>query len=134
MRTLSATVIALMLLVASGVDAAAAESDAPTRTEQLLASMVTEEVEPGVFRVVNDGYRDLGHPAPPVYRHDVVIPDGAGGVWRVIPEGRFYQIGEEPEWTFDPGLVAIDQSNTEATPDGRLVTVGVIGVESFRDG
>ena len=135
MRTFSATVIALMLLVASGVEAAGAEPDAPSTTEGLLASMVTEAVEPGVFRVVNAGYRDLGHSARPfVFRHDVVIPDGAGGVWRVMPEGRFYRIGEEPEWTFDPGLVAIDQSNTEATPDGRLVTVGVIGVKFFRDG
>ena len=111
------------------------EIDASITTEALLGGMVAEEVEPGVFRVVNDGYRDLGHSARPfVFRHDVVIPDGAGGVWRVMPEGRFYRIGEEPEWTFDPGLVAIDQSNTEATPDGRLVTVGVIGVKFFRDG
>ena len=28
-------------------------------TEELLSGVVTKEVEPGVFRVVNDGVRDL---------------------------------------------------------------------------
>ena len=39
--------------------AAVAESPAPKATEELLSGMVTEEVEPGVFRVDHDGFRDL---------------------------------------------------------------------------
>ena len=35
------------------------ESPSPMTTEELLSGMVTEEVEPGVFRVVHDGVRDL---------------------------------------------------------------------------
>ena len=31
-------------------------------TDELLSGMVTEEVEPGVLRVVNDGVRDLSYP------------------------------------------------------------------------
>ena len=62
MRTFSATVVALVMLITSGVGMAGAQLDVPTTTEELLAGMVTEEVEPGVFRVVNDGVRDPTHP------------------------------------------------------------------------
>ncbi len=36
-------------------------SPSPMTTDELLSGMVTEEVEPGVLRIVNDGYRDLWH-------------------------------------------------------------------------
>jgi len=39
--------------------AAVTGSPSPMTTEEMLSGMVTEEVEPGVFRVVNDGVRDL---------------------------------------------------------------------------
>ena len=39
--------------------AAVTASPSPMTTDELLAGMVTEEVEPGVYRVVNDGVRDL---------------------------------------------------------------------------
>ncbi|MGD8485914.1 MAG: hypothetical protein PVG27_13230 [Chloroflexota bacterium] len=41
------------------VPAAVTESPEPTTTADLLSGMVTEEVEPGVYRVVNDGVREL---------------------------------------------------------------------------
>jgi len=39
--------------------AAVTESPSPMTAEELLSGMVTEEVEPGVFRVDHDGVRDL---------------------------------------------------------------------------
>jgi len=39
--------------------AAVTASPSPMTADELLSGMVTEEVEPGVFRVVNDGYREL---------------------------------------------------------------------------
>ena len=39
--------------------AAVTESPSPITSEELLSGMVTEEVEPGVFRVLHDGVRDL---------------------------------------------------------------------------
>ena len=38
--------------------AAVTTSPSPMTTDELLSGMVTEEVEPGVLRVVNDGVRD----------------------------------------------------------------------------
>ena len=35
------------------------ESPEPMTTEELLSGMVTEEIEPGVYKVINDGVRDL---------------------------------------------------------------------------
>ena len=62
--------------------AAVTESPSPMTTEELLSGMVTEEVEPGVFRVVNDGVRDLSYPVggwgDPGFMVDVT-PDGS--VW-----------------------------------------------------
>ena len=65
-------------------------------TEELLSGMVTEEVEPGVFRVLNDGVRDIeysvgGYPGAMVD----VTPDG--GVWLSGDEGRhgLFRLGEE---------------------------------------
>ena len=54
MRRLTTFLLTVALLAALAVPVAA---QAPT--EELLSGMVTEEVEPGVYRVVNDGVRDL---------------------------------------------------------------------------
>jgi hypothetical protein len=75
------------LLAATALPAAAQAT-----TEELLAGMVTEEVEPGVFPVVDDGVRDLsglgtfgGDSVP-------IAPDGV--VW-VCSErtGRLFRLG-----------------------------------------
>ena len=42
--------------------ASVAESPSPMTSEELLRGMVTEEIEPGVFRVLGDGVRDLSVP------------------------------------------------------------------------
>ena len=69
--------------------AAVTESPSPMTTEELLSGMVTEEVEPGVFRVVNDGVRDLSYPLGgwgcPGFMVDVT-PDGS--VWLSVDVGR----------------------------------------------
>ena len=56
--------------------AAVTESPSPMTTQELLTGMVTEEVEPGVFRVDNDGVRDL---ASADYEYVVVGQDGS--IW-----------------------------------------------------
>ena len=56
MRRLVTLFVVIPLL---GAVAAPLAAQSPTTTEKLLSGMVTEEVEPGVYRVVNDGVRDL---------------------------------------------------------------------------
>jgi len=91
----------------------------PARLPALLEGMVTEEVEPGVLRIVNDGVRDLTYPRGPdsgEYTVDVT-PDGSvwlsGDDWR--PAGlvrTLFALGQEP--TFE------DRGNLEVAPDGSL--------------
>ena len=52
--------VALVLTMASVT--AAVDDRSPTPTDvpaSLLSRLVTEEVEPGVLRILHDGYRDL---------------------------------------------------------------------------
>ena len=56
--------------------AAVTESPSPTATEGLLSGMVTEEVEPGVYRVVNDGVRDIAS-----VRYGDVVAGHDGSIW-----------------------------------------------------
>ena len=61
-------VIGLLLVLAAGTLVVGSRllertPPLPERLSPLLEGMVTEEVEPGVLRVVNDGVRDLTHPA-----------------------------------------------------------------------
>ncbi len=111
--------------------AAVTESPSLMTTDDLLSGMVTEEVEPGVFRIVNDGYRDLAHPewALPAYSsllHDAVIVGGARAVWRVAPHRPLLRLGEAEEWSYDPDLLESGQV-AAAGPDGRLWTVSSEG-------
>jgi hypothetical protein len=53
MRTLGVVVISVLLLMASAIGVMGQDTD-PTTTDVLLSGMDTEEVEPGVLRVVND--------------------------------------------------------------------------------
>ena len=73
--------------------AAVTESPLPTTTEELLSGMVTEEVEPGVLKITNDGVRDVGG--------ESWGPDGGvtvgldGSVWLYWQDGRYVQVGED---------------------------------------
>ncbi len=114
--------------------AAVTASPSPMTTEELLSGMVTEEVEPGVFRVVNDGYRDVSHPDEANWMDDAVIVGATGDVWRITPPRRLFKLGQEPEWDYDPGLVDIGQAKTDAGPDGRLWTLVSRGLRVFEGG
>jgi hypothetical protein len=62
--------------------AAVTASPSPMTAEELLSGVVTEEVEPGVYRVVNDGVRDLadlfwGVPAP----SSTIVAGQDGSIW-----------------------------------------------------
>ncbi len=104
--------------------AAVTESASPTTTDELLSGMVTEEVEPGVIRVVNDGYRDLSYPnvGYPGYTVDVT-PDGS--VWLSDDEGRqgLFRLGEEAVFEFFK-YTASWPPYLEAAPDGSLWALG----------
>jgi hypothetical protein len=75
------------------VPAAVTESPSPMTSEELLSGMVTEEVEPGIYRVINDGVRDL------MVADRIVVGDD-GSVWATRdhegPYGRgLFRLGDE---------------------------------------
>ena len=88
--------------------AAVTESPSPMTTEELLSGMVTEEVEPGVLRVVNDGVRDL------MRTYNIVVGMD-GSVWGVRDQGFFRLGGEFTKW---PGKASSD--GFRVTPDGTI--------------
>jgi hypothetical protein len=68
--------------------AAVTESAAPVTTEELLSGMVTEEVEPGVYRIDSDGVRDLS--STDFWR---VVAGGDGSVW-LTGNGGLIRLGD----------------------------------------
>ena len=100
--------------------AAVTESPSPMTTEELLSGMVTEEVEAGVLRVLNDGVRDLDMMPTdlelPVSQHDIIAGEGAAWLWvgdeaiRLGAEGRvpFEFADSGYPWNFDREVVATD--------------------------
>jgi len=73
--------------------AAVTESPSPMTTEELLSGMVTEEVEPGVYKVLNDGVRDLQpfDTGNAVHRHVVAGQDGS--VWWLAGSNHLLRLG-----------------------------------------
>ena len=130
MRTLCVSIITVALLAGSAIGVAGQE-DEPTTTDEMLAGFVTEQVEPGVFKIVNDGYRDVSHPDEDFWLDDAVLVGAVGDVWRITPPRRLFKLGQEPEWDYEPGLVDIGQANTEASLDGRLWTLALRGLRVF---
>ena len=65
----------------------------------LLSRLVTEEVEPGVLRVVSDGYRDVSlhlYSAPATWdsgRQSNVVAGPDGSVW-LFGADEWYRLGE----------------------------------------
>ena len=126
-------------------------------TEDLLSGMVTEEVEPGVRRVINDGYRDLTMSTDPMRqfmaggsRADYLYPGlravivgDAGNVWRTAacdapaPESkclRLYRVGQEGAWEIDPGPVSFWTGQIDAGLDGQLWALANGAPRVFGDG
>ena len=95
MRTGSAAAFALALLGAA-TGTAAQHADTSSATEALLSGMLTEEVEPGVFRVVDDGVRDLAMLRGTWGQHGGVTTGADGTVWIHTASGRYHRVGEEP--------------------------------------
>jgi len=114
----------------------ATPSLAPTSTVDPLAQALTEEVEPGVLRVVNDGTRDLSRmPQGLRTRQDNTLdsaiaagPDGS--IWMSMPEGSF-RVGEAA--TSD-GDAAAFQTIVKVGPDGRVWKAWTTLLRSRADG
>lgn len=140
-------------LLAGSVVGVAAQDDAATepssQTTELLpgVDLVTEEVEPGVYRVVSDGVRELARPADLLslryfdeyispgfaYRIDARETGGivanADAVWLRRPEG-IIRLGEsEPVWAPEAGD---STPSFIAGPDGTLYQTKTRNV--LRDG
>ena len=117
MRTLGALVVAVALLMGSGVATAGQEPGSPTPTEELLSGMVTEEVEPGVLRVVNDGVRDL---LPFDLRLVRVGQDGS--IWGLGGDDLFrLGVAETYGWQLEGAFYLMD---SEVAHDGTVWAVG----------
>ena len=140
MRAVMVTAISTTLLTALAISAVAQDDDSPMTTRDLLAGMVTEEVEPGVFRIDHDGYHDLalrprkyGGPGP-VFGHD-------GSIWYDLGN-RLFQLGEDQTITI-PEKRRFGSRHLEVAPDGTIWTIesggaptrkeigGVIALRSF---
>ena len=123
-------VVWVLLLVAALVALAAGtllvgsrllESSEPLPEQQpaLLEGMVTEEVEPGVFRLVNDGVRDLSS----TDAIDVVAGYD-GGIWLLREQG-FLRLGSDGVHRWPTGSVPVSHVGPKShvlqvAPDGTL--------------
>jgi hypothetical protein len=103
------------------------------RSDLLLGvDLVTEEVEPGVYRVLGDGTRDLSWPATilddplgnGVARDFGLLAGPEGSVWVFRSEG-LYRIGDERtyEWPSDEPYQRF--GDYEVTPDGAVHLVNL---------
>jgi hypothetical protein len=106
--------------------AAVTESPSPMTTEQLLSGMVTEEVEPGVLWVRNDGVSDLAYPVDPEVPYDIVAGHD-GGIY-VLEPGHYARLGEGGgsaqghrgfDWSIEDGF----PSDVGVAPDGTIWAV-----------
>ena len=107
------------------VPGAVTDSPSPMTTEELLSGMVTEEIEPGVFRVDDDGERDL--PSADGWR---VVAGDDGSVWLDV-SGELVRLGgtQIPDLRADGSEGLAD---LEIAPDGRAWAVVVQGEETSR--
>ena len=82
-----------------GLPAAVTESPSLMTTEELLSGMVTEEVEPGVLRVISDGVRDLQPFNTGEYRPGHVVVGQDGSIW-LGRSGHLSRLGvaEDHDW------------------------------------
>ena len=129
------TTIAVGLLAASGVGVSAQEPEpvsgleapamaapTPRTTDDLLASSVTEDVEPGVIRVRNDGVRKLTRKLRSVesFNSVYIVAGTDGSVWQVGGD-QLIKLGDPAvhAWPSDIPRLAIDEEFT-VSADGVL--------------
>jgi hypothetical protein len=91
-------------------------------TEELLSSMVTEEVEPGVFRVDHDGVRDL---SPADYLSVFIGQDGS--IWLASRTGHLSRLGVAETQAWLRGEEDSILKDLEVAPDG---TIWAVDLES----
>jgi hypothetical protein len=104
---------------------AVTESPSTMTSEELLSGMVTEEVEPGVVRVVNDGVRDIAVPRG-MWGSAGLSVQPNGDIW-VHGETVAHRLGQLPE----PGR-PLGGSVVDVTSDGTLwVTTPRSTIASF---
>ena len=115
MRQLVTNFVSIALL---GALAAPMAAQSPSTTEELLAGMVTEEIEPGVYEVVNDGVRDLAKA-----NNLDVVAGLDGGIWLLRPR-RFFRLGDG-EWHGWASPRRERVEDFEVAPDGTIWTVRV---------
>ena len=101
--------------------AAVTASPSPMTTEELLSGMVTEEVEPGVFRVDHDGVRDLAS-----IDGWLIFAGHDGSVW-LEASGELVRLGDVQ--THDPRVDESDVlADLEVASDGTVwATIGPFG-------
>ncbi len=93
-RTIAVVMLSGVLgMSVAGWGSIVAAGEPPTAAE-LLGKLTTEEVEPGVFRVLGDGVHDLASMAP--YSVQAGLE---GSVW-VVGGGGFIRLGDEPTHTW----------------------------------
>jgi len=106
-----------------------------TTTDDLVAGLTTQEVESGVLRIANDGYRDLYHQGRSFAIDGGIVVGAQGAVWVYDGLGRFYRVGDEQTYEladqflmdFEPEADRDHVESLEAgadllngSPDGRL--------------
>lgn len=89
----------------------------PVRLPALLEGMVTEEVEPGVLHVVNDGIRDLSS----TDAVDVVAGyDGGISLLRQLPTQGFLRLGSDGTHAWPMNGSNLESQVLQVAPDGTL--------------
>ena len=116
---------------------AAADADDANPTLDILpgVDLVTEEIEPGVYRVSGDGVRDLVRFADRREGPTFGVVDGTvvagldGSVWWFDRDG-FFRLGEETthRWPTRPGTDSARTQAIEVGPDGTVWLTAWFGV------
>ena len=133
MKRLKPVLLAVIVLGSLGVPIVGHGAQGPLGSAPLPdVGLVTDEVEPGVRRVLNDGVRDLSPagdvppPSPPDRRH---IPEWStfwgrisagpdGSVWLFWPD-RFYRLGDPATHDIQLGSLGFGDE-VEVDPEGRV--------------
>ena len=100
-------------------------SPSPTTRSDLLSGvdLSVDELEPGVYRVVSDGVRDLVDPYDPAdeRKHNNLVAGQDGSVW-ILDRDRFYRIGAADTYpsVLQTRLDPLSAPRPYVDPDGTL--------------